>query len=556
MIEEQQQNDTHENRYGGQHDIVDTQLQELEDYFGDSRTGWPPLRKVVRECGISMIARLIKNGALTEKTTTALTLHCRLRPFLLDFVGAVLEALVEAPPHFVDSGNKFHNLPSMDMVLSQGGQPYDMWTTLLSCKRVLRALQTSEDPMAWVASGIQFNHLSLFVLFSKKSQACQHSGVDLLEAVYHAAWACNQTNSYEDLRNGLTSVRVERGKKQQVSERAHVNEPLWIRLKMTLYFMLSHSNDSDSGAVPARIANISRAAEILVGLGQELRFSGLQQLLTAQIFLAEICYLSIKDCTIPHGLLRSFDSLLCSMESRHTLSGQLAGTITIPFDQDLEGVQCLVEKILAIRCIEFERLHILLLQIASDGAMDYLASDPSNPALLPWALKIHEKTREQLGSLIGRRQGPSDQDLGIGYRWDSDVEEWIAKTPRTMRYAESMCSKTTAHLSRPDIGVFTSKIARGRETLARQTANVSTPMAGPRQQSGKVLKRKGLSDDFNVYRDGDFEYSYKKPRRETLSGPRSPPGSAGTANTFKSGRQDRESQKFEDISGDELSLTM
>ncbi|KIW72881.1 hypothetical protein PV04_01042 [Phialophora macrospora] len=134
MVEQQEQNDAPENRYDRQQDIVGAQLQELEDHFGDSQTGWSPLRKVIRECGISMVTRLIKTGALTEKTATALALPLRLRPFLLDFVGAVLEALVKAPPHLVDPGHKFDNLPSMDMVLSQDGQPYDMWTTRLSCQ--------------------------------------------------------------------------------------------------------------------------------------------------------------------------------------------------------------------------------------------------------------------------------------------------------------------------------------------------------------------------------------------------------------------------------------
>ena len=114
MVEEQQQNNATNDGYDWYEDIVGSRLQELEDCFGDSTKGCPPLRQLVRSCGMTMLTKLIRNGGLCEETATDLAVPWCHRPYLFDFLQAVQESLVDAQFSPLNLGNGFRGLPKVN----------------------------------------------------------------------------------------------------------------------------------------------------------------------------------------------------------------------------------------------------------------------------------------------------------------------------------------------------------------------------------------------------------------------------------------------------------
>ena len=80
--------------------------------------------------------------------------------------------------------------------------------------------------------------------------------------------------------------------------------------------------------------------------------------------------------------MRSFGSLLGSTTTQHILFGQLATTIITPFRLYSEAVQRLFEQLSSINCQDLPILHILLAQLVSDSATEYVAEDRTNSAAL------------------------------------------------------------------------------------------------------------------------------------------------------------------------------
>ncbi|KAJ9609022.1 hypothetical protein H2200_006793 [Cladophialophora chaetospira] len=528
MIKQQKENDTNRNGYDGQLDIIGSHLNELEDYFGDSRSGWRPLRSVIRICGISMIAQLITTGALTEETAINLGMRWRHRPFLWDFSDAVQDALIASGfrPAALDTG--FVHLPGMGELEEEGGRLRHPWKSQLTHRWALRALKTNEDPISILASGIRYNHLALCITLSNTNSDLADSGNELLGAVYRAALAHGQTYNHEDLRRTLSSPYPVVHSQQQCIQHTDLDERLWQRLKIILYLALYHSQDNP----------------VLVELGHDQRLSATQQTLIAEIFLVHLCHLLMRDTNIPRDLLRSFELLLCSIEARKSLSGQLAGTITACFDKDLEGLQRLVGKLLAINYHDFETLHTLILQIVSDAAMENVAEGSDSPETLSWATGIHETTRERLTGLLAHRPGSPMAKLRTGYRWDDGIEEWLVKTPATVTIMDGTCNKTTVCLPQLDSGASQLDLLGKDTVVLPNSTDSSSPTAARSRNSRNASQRKRPACDFEIHVDGDF--MYKKARRKKVP----EQGCSG----FKFRRQDRENWSFEDISGDELSL--
>ena len=65
-----------------------------------------------------------------------------------------------------------------------------------------------------------------------------------------------------------------------------MNERLYHRLTATLCLMLSYSWGTDIGAVSKLITRISKSAQVLIELGQDLHLTALQKALVAEIPLS------------------------------------------------------------------------------------------------------------------------------------------------------------------------------------------------------------------------------------------------------------------------------
>lgn len=516
MVQQQKHSDATKNGYDGQYDLVGSHLQELEDYFGDSKTGWPQLRTLARACGISLVTRLIRNGALPEDT--ALHLITSYNHSLADFTQAVKEALVEVRLDTLDPASGFQDLPEIGTLgtysedvcrLSKSGR-YQV-----SVEWAKRALAREDNPITLLSRFVKWKHLFTLIVISKhNAQFGETYACGLLEEVYCQALCCGRREASNGRQDATTVSVLESRSKLSWAEHPKSNDPLWKRLKMAMYLMLSSSLGARNRALPDLIGRISKKAQILAEHDRECKLSEQQQCLMAQIFFTNICQLLTCGRGVHHDLLESFEDLLCTMQSRRLVPGHLVGAI-LSMPLGWNDFQQLIQQLSSVPCGKCVTLRLLLAKVSADAAMDYAVDHSENSDLWPWALEIHEAAQEKVQLGAGPLATPSLKNARKGYRWDESMEEWIMKTPQMVpkvqgeRHESASCEELLPITQ--DVGTEVDQ----RIQLHPQRQPTGRPLPTNNSTlSGNGLKRKGLRDGFEVYTDGDFEY--KKPRRNML----------------------------------------
>ncbi|KIW35221.1 uncharacterized protein PV07_01928 [Cladophialophora immunda] len=550
-IEQQKHNDANKNGYDGQQDIMGGQLQELEDYFGDSERGWPQLRVLTRACGISMISRLIEARAIPEQTAKMLLPRSRERLLFSDFVEAVSESLIEASFNSNNSDIDFHDMPGLDLMFPPPDGPVDVsspWRYNLSIRSMVRALQTRQNPLHLISRHIRWKHLAFFTIVCRecKYDPCSLSCC-LLEGVFSRAISYPPISDWHTLRGTNRCSHIEYGSESTPVDDIEMSKSLWKRLKMTFYFMLSLSCGANPGALATLIERISRMAQVQVDLGRAWQLPEFQQLLVAQIFFGELCRLSLAGYEVPDDLLRSFGSLLRTMSSPSTICKELGGTI-IALCRAWSDVERLVVRLLSIKCGEWQQLSALLAQLAANGAMEYAAEHLEEPSILSWASDFHETAGKHIKNIMVEHENPFD----VGYRWDETVEEWVAKTPATRPNTEKSFQEIIAGDPRRDENGSIAEQIPGRRVLHQHSPTCSPSAINGRRRTGNKLKRRHLSDDVEVHMDGDFEY--KKVRRGILPQRASRSSPTETAGDHMPRMHGRQHQHLEEESEAELSL--
>ncbi|EXJ85517.1 hypothetical protein A1O1_05881 [Capronia coronata CBS 617.96] len=551
MVEQQRQCDAHNDGFNGQFDAIGSQLEDLEDYFGDPKVGWPQLRSVTRACGVHMLANLVETGTLPEGVALDLVLRSYDNPVFSDIGPAILQALVNMHLHSCEPGARYHDLP-LYIEASAQRSGLEQVRQRMSIDWTLLALQRSHDSVAIVSRSIRLAHLMRLAMQWKVCHVCHLSPKDpseLLEAIYIGALSLGQPvpDLYSKIRKQNVVATVVPDVAREPNEHHPLSEHVWNRLHMgfTLLLTTAHGQGMVEG-VDLKIERISKRAQILYELDQNFAMTEYQLYLVALFFFCNICLLMLNGRRPPENLLDSFESLLYSMEScaREAWRPLSAHFVLALLAQNLglEEFQSLVQRLLLLDCGGCKTLEVLLAVVSADAAMDYAAEHHDDDAILKWASNVHKKSQAKMEKRVTEPRTPASKQMKVGYRWDEAIEEWIARTPATLAKlkkkdietttADAICTIAEDHCAE-NLKASTEGHRRALELIASDEKSVP----------GKRMKRKSAPSDLEVHWDGDFEYK-KRPRRHVSF--------STFANPPKHGP--RHSHTTEEESEDELSL--
>ncbi|KIV79251.1 hypothetical protein PV11_06820 [Exophiala sideris] len=494
VVEQQKQNDVQNDGYNGQHDFIGSQLQELEDYFGDSRQGWPLLRKVVRNCGIYMITRMLKTGALLDTAAIHLADRCWIDSAMWDFEQAIWGMLVEAHTHNLDVEVGFHHLPGMHNVLELSEtKNLDI---KLSALWTLQAVKEANDPVAVIERFIRYSHLVLLVIEKHGGRKEEEpSGfVDaLLETIYVGSMSvagradqrvllrkqCSKSQKQHDVHSGIGVGHV-------------MSEALFNRLKHPLILLLSSCYGDKAPQYRPLIEKFSKYAQISVELDISSNLSDYQQHLAAILFFANLCQRLTNGCDVSQDLLGSLNMVLTD-ECISAASDAFVAMVFALRDES-EGFKELIPQLLGLDCGHFRRLARAVAEICAAAAMEHAATNDADQSAVRWAVGVVDAVTAKIHqSDVSGPRTPSTKPLKH-YQWDDDVAEWIARTPEIRQliyggHEQDQRSPSGRH-SRP--------------ALADISSNAT--------KRGDGLKPKSLNREYETHSDGDFVF--RKPKRK------------------------------------------
>ncbi|EHY54485.1 hypothetical protein HRR83_004394 [Exophiala dermatitidis] len=445
MVGQQKQYDANNDGFNGQFDAIGFQLQELEDYFGDSKSGWPLLRCVTRVCGIHMVANLVEMQALPEAMAMDIMVRSYDSPLLLDIAPAILQALVNVHLSSDSLDLEFHDLP----LYTENWGPTspllaDMERHRMGVTWTVLALQ-SQDSVAVVSRFIRYKHLlRLLVMLCNGSKKVSHlpstSPSEFLEAIYSGALSRGHkhTDLYQNLRKDKRKTDVVQEDVTRPCHHQTLSEGVANRLNMafTVLSTTAHS-ERTAGAAREVMERISKKAQILYELDQDFALTEYQLHLMAHIFFSNMCQLVLNRRPVPDNLLTSFESLLhtiecCTSGSWRVLRGDFVITL-LAQRLDSAGLQDLVQRFLCLDCCGCNIVENLLADVGASAAMDYAAGHNDDLAMLVWAAEVHKISQAKMERRTKEPQTPATRRKDkIAYRWDEAIEEWIAQTPETL----------------------------------------------------------------------------------------------------------------------------
>lgn len=504
LVERQRESDTNNDGFDGQCDIIGSELRELEDYFGDTQAGWPPLRRVTRHCGIYRITRLVRTGALLDHAATELAMRWYNCALLRDFAEAMSEALFDTSPHLDNPDVDFqHRLNLGD---SNRAPMDEFWRSPTKVRLVLRRLQTGDDVLPFLARFVRFRqlHATLSILHTTKDVDVQRGLSEVLEAIFMGSLSTASTSAQHDaLRGESTTGPIET---VEPAPAQPVSREFWDRLErgLDLIFILCHI------FAPARftalLEKMSKRVQILIELGGNLRWSERQQFLATRILFANLCQLLSNGRAVSKDLLLSLDGLALR-EPSLTVSMHLTNLI-MSLARMQPTYQRLMEQLIALDCGGCWALNRVLATSCGDAAIAYSLEHPAAEINF-WAMDIDDKAWAKMGNNAGRPDVLSTPKPRQGYRWEDFIQEWVARSPQ-------MCLKSNGEMNTLTSQTeYDSRVEDGRGQHRRVMGKCRPPLA-PLSSNTRTgaggLKRKSVSQELEVYRDGDFEY--KKPRRE------------------------------------------
>ncbi|KAI1628972.1 hypothetical protein EDD37DRAFT_615706 [Exophiala viscosa] len=528
VVEQQKQNDVKNDGYNGQHDFIGSQLQEIEEFFGDSQEGWHMLRHVVRSCGIYTITCMVKSGALLDSAAFHLASRWWIDPSVRDFQHAMRKRLLEAHTHNLDLNVGFHHLPDqtyLDDVTHWEDKVFDLQIRILW---TLRAVTEANDPVAVIERFIHFRQLAFLVILrglKGEGEGPGDADVLLLETIYAGSMSlAGKSDQRVLLRTERAGSSMRHGVHSS-SHNAHVmSEALFKRLAYTLTLIWSHCHSAVAAQYRPLVEKFSRSAQMSIELDVYSELSEYQCCLGAQMLFVDICQRLIDGLEVCQGLLNSLDTILTEKGKSNIV---LALSAFYAVKQGTQAGQQIIPHLLALDCGHYQDLGRSLAEICSLAAMAYAAAHHVDAGAVRWAEGINEAVAAKVQqSNASGPHTPSSKTLKQ-YQWDDHIAEWVAKTPVNRHFIQAGHEQNQR----------SSSDLKSRQALAALSSN--SAIAHPAGQP-----RKGLGREYETHSDGDFVF--KRPKRNL--------GGDENENSKKEKIKRKRWSHLDDESEDELSL--
>ncbi|KAL2417974.1 hypothetical protein ABEF95_000317 [Exophiala dermatitidis] len=538
MVGQQKQYDANNDGFNGQFDAIGSQLQELEDYFGDPKSGWPLLRCVTRVCGIHMVANLVEMQALPEAVAMDIMVRSYDSPLLSDIAPALSQALVNVHLSSDSLDLEFHDLPlHTENWGSTSPSLADLERHRMGVTWTMLALQ-SQDSVAVVSRCIKYKHLLRLLMLCDGSQEVSHlpstSPSEFLEAIYSGA--LSRGHKHTDLCQNLRKDRrkPDVGHEDVTHPFPHqtLSGAVANRLNMAFTVLLTTAHgERIAGAAREVMERISKKAQILYELDQDFALTEYQLHLMAHIFFSNMCQLLLNRRPVPDNLLTSFESLLHTMEcctsgSWRVLRGDFVITL-LAQRLGSAGLQDLVQRFLCLDCRGCNTVENLLADVGASAAMDYAAGHNDDLAMLVWAAEVYQIAQAKMERRTKEPQTPATRRKStVAYRWDEAIEEWIAQTPETLaklrRKGTGIDPASSDNTSSGRSGLMKHPFGKDHVTAsATSTSDHRTALqpivnasSNRKLAHGNLDGMKRKSEPFRSggYRDGNHPQT-KKPRR-------------------------------------------
>lgn len=495
-VEQQKESDASQDRYDGRHDIIGSFFQEMEDFFGHSKTGWPPLRAAVRTCGIYMITRMMESGVLSEDVAIQFMAQWS-SPLVADFQQDIRRSLLEAQRQTYDSELTFCHLPDDNppSVVS----PTQPLQEAMSIAWVLRALRGARDPVCVIERLIRFRNLSYLMQVYREPEPRPNGTIpQLLEAIFvTSVTTWGKTDRRALLRRG----------EHDVGEVccSTISEATFNRLKHSWNAMLGLCmTENTSAAYRPMVERISKEVQALVELDVHLEMSDGQRGLAAHIFFGNLFQGLMHGRDADLVLLASLDSVL-SDECFSKVSGSVIAMTLCMCAESRGGLRPFLRQLLDLKCDDYRRLNLALTKLGVETAQEYAVGHPEEVSNGLWTEEIIAAFEvKQQQTAAGVSWTPSRQ-LRPSYTWDASIAEWIAVSPSGIQNAGERTdsnSQVTA-CARGRFSRVGHVAVAGHHPLAPLSSNI---VAVGADSQGRRRRLAGAETRW----DGDFQYKRVK----------------------------------------------
>ncbi|KAK5047919.1 hypothetical protein LTR84_006107 [Exophiala bonariae] len=530
LVDEQKESDAKKDGYDGECDIIGTQLEELENYFGRPNTGWPYLRDVTRSYGIASVQRLIESGTMDKYDARGLAVSAFGSPLLADFGEAITDTLIR-----MDTGRN-------ETFLERGGSPGfgaygeykcnegDDWRTMMKFRWLTQAIRQESDAHLIIKHVARFDVLrNAYASYLRLQQV---SAAELIETTFFR-------DLQEDLHHRTDCIRTDARFDWDMICGTPPSDFLGNRLSLVVRMFYSDPTEWTTHLIEKICTQVQLSMEWchIQGLSRS------QKLVIGQIFFVEMCLVACYRRNVRKSLLAYFEAILS--ESDGTLVNEMESymvAILLSVRADGSKFMASIMQILGIQCAENELVHKLLARVCAEAAMDY-ATDQVQQEISAgfWASRIEAEARKRNKGFFSNKQPRSVDPMAPedwkSYRWDRELLEWVETTPKKTRGM-----RLTTKIQQLDGACESPPLAKSSRLPKKQAIR-------PKDYG---LKRKKSLYVFEVHRDDEFDFEYKKPR---LMDPKSLDVHPG--NTFKDGIPNgrRSAKRYdEEDSEDELSL--
>lgn len=497
LVDEQKESDEKKDGYDGECDVVGSQLEELQDYFGNSKTGWPYLRDLTRTYGIAMVRRLVESGALEKSDARGLAVSAFGSPLLADFGEALAETLIQ-----IDTGRN-------ELFLEQGGTPGfgaygaynfdegDYWREMMKFRWLTLAIRQEPDPRFVI------KHLARFHVLRNAYTSCmrlrQVSAAGLIETTFSRLLWQNSQEQQEDLHHKVQCIRA--GAHFELEETCGTSLTGLLENRLTVVTRMFYSQPTEW--TNRLMEKICTQIQLSMEWCQVQGLPRTQKLIIAQVFFVDLCLDAWYRRNLRKSLPASFEALLseCDGNVVKQMEACMVATLLAVRADDVKFMAS-ITLILGIQCAGYERVHKLLARVCAEAAMDYAADQlEQDTSTRTWASRIEAESRiRNKGSSSNYRPRSvvrEHREEWHGYRWDDDVREWVersAKKTRAMRLTTKIQQVDGACESPPP------------------AKNPCLPNKQVHEPMDQGLKRKKNLYVFEVHRDNEFDFEYKKPR--------------------------------------------
>lgn len=525
VVEEQKQSDAKNDGYDGQCDIVGNQIDELQIYFGDSEAGWAPLRMVTRTCGIAMVARLVESGMFPKHDARGLAVPAFSSPLLADFGKAIAEVLVRMDTKRNESYLERGGTPGYGAYGSYNFDQDDHWRQMVQFRWLTLAIRQEENPMFVI------QHLARYHVLRDAYLSCitieQVAAAELIETTYRCALWDNGQDQQGDLYHERLRARTGVNIDWEVKPGPPLSALLENRFNVVSSLFYCYPTEWTSHLLDKICTQIQLSMERCEV--QDIP-SG-QKLVIAHAFFIDMCLAIWDKREVRPSLPASFETLLswCDSGMMKQVESRLVGTL-LKGETNALQFMAWITLVMGIRCAGNNRLQLLVSKVCAEAAMDYAADEPEQDTLVrSWASGIEAESRilrDEYSTPNDAQPGPhvQQQPLGVGeasahhgYRWDEDVREWVGRTPK--KTAASMFSGTMCDAQLD--GAYASPL-RATKKASALLSGLAGEKPKPKQEPkhgiivpsimNHGLKRKSSVYVFEVHRDDEFDFEYKKPR--------------------------------------------